>query len=64
MPKQCPECSTVTTDEIGYCPACAHQLNAASEDWTQSPRLWQYAAAAAAVGTLAASLLHFWPSGH
>ncbi len=58
MPKHCPECRTVTDDDIGYCPACAHQLQL-EPDSVRLVRMWQYAAVAAAIGSVAASALHF-----
>jgi len=58
MPKHCPECSTVTDDDIGYCPACACQLKH-DPDSVRPVRRWQYAAVAAAIGSVAASALHF-----
>lgn len=59
MPKQCPECRTVTADDIGFCPACACHLKGDPSSESER-RLWQYAAVAAAAGSLAASILHFW----
>jgi len=58
MPKECPECRTITDDDIGYCPACACQLKL-KPDSVRLVRLWQYAAVAAAIGSVAASALHF-----
>ena len=58
MPKQCPECRTVTADDIGYCPACACQLKL-DEDSTRLTRMWQYGAVAVAIGSIAASIIHF-----
>lgn len=63
MPKQCPECRTVTTDDIGYCPGCASPLKL-EPDSTRMARTWQYAAAAVAVGSIAASILHFLRPGN
>ena len=58
MPKQCPECRTVTADDIGYCPACACQLKVGPDSESEK-RLWRYAAVAVAIGSLVASILHF-----
>ena len=59
MPRQCPECRSITRDDIGYCPACACQLpgDRVSSGATRS---WQYLAAAMAAGSIAASIAYFW----
>lgn len=61
MPKQCPECKSITTDEIGYCPACGFQLAA----YVSSPvELWQFMAVAIASGSIAATILYYWWASH
>jgi len=59
MPKQCPECRTVTEDDIGYCPGCACRLADRPEP-SRLKQLWQYIVVAAATGSVAASIAYFW----
>ncbi len=59
MPKQCPECRSVTDDDIGYCPGCAYRL-ADKPDSSRLKQLWQYLAVAAATGSVAASIAYLW----
>jgi RNA polymerase subunit RPABC4/transcription elongation factor Spt4 len=62
MPKQCPECKSITTDEIGYCPACGFQLaGCASSSLIER---WRYMAVAVASGSVAATILYFLWSSH
>ena len=50
MPKQCSECHSVVSDELGYCSACGFERLT-----PQSKRapIWQGLAIAAAVGAVA-----------
>ena len=63
MAKQCPECSTITTDDIGYCPGCAYRLGDASA-FMHDLRRWRYVAAAIAISTVVFSVLQFWLASH
>jgi len=58
MPKQCPECASVTQDDLGYCPACACALPVAS---SRLGKLWQsLAVLAASLGVAGAAIFYFW----
>ena len=59
MRKQCPECGTVTRDDVAYCPACACEF-APDPGFMDNVRGWQHAAGAIAAATLAATMLYFW----
>jgi len=59
MAKQCPDCRTVTQDDIGYCPACGGGLANTSQPARLS-RALPLLAALAATGSIAASLLYIW----
>jgi len=63
MAKQCPECSTITTDDIGYCPGCAYQLGDTPAFLHELGR-WRYVAAAVAVATVTFSILHYLVEAH
>ncbi|HLG99336.1 MAG TPA: hypothetical protein VKX49_23700 [Bryobacteraceae bacterium] len=59
MPKQCPECRSIASEDIGFCPACACQLGTGGDPW-QSARQWQQMAAGIALGAVAGTMLYFW----
>ncbi len=48
MPKQCPECKSVSEDDISYCGACGSKLPNGLSLIARSP-LWQFVAFAAVV---------------
>ena len=59
MPKQCPECASITQNDLGYCPSCACKLHA--EPSTRTGKVWQFLAVfVAGISAAGAAIFYFW----